>query len=238
MPRGPRIVVPGIPHHVVHRGNNRQQLFRCDRDYFVLIKNIKEAKEKFNCLLYAYCFMKNHIHMIIQPKEVDGLSKMIKLVAGRYTRYVNKTYERTGTLWEGRFKSSPIEQERYLLGCIKYIELNPVRAGVVENPAEYRWSSCSIRAFGKKNSLVDLDPYYIELGKTPQERAKAYKQWLKSFIAEEEWKYIKEGVEKSTPIASLDFINVLSAILNRSIIVRPQGRPKRLMGTDLFLSQK
>jgi len=122
MPRGPRPVIPEFPHHIIHRGNNRQQIFYKDRDYFFLIKSIQEAKKEFNCLIYGYCLMSNHIHLIIQPSDLEGLSKMLKLVAGRYTRYINKTYKRTGTLWEGRFKSSPIEQERYLLGCIRYKE--------------------------------------------------------------------------------------------------------------------
>jgi len=122
--------------------------------------------------------MPNHIHVVIQPEKKEDLSKMLKLLAGRYTAYINKTYHRTGTLWEGRFKSSPIEEEKYLLGCIRYIEMNPVKAKIVSNPEEYPWSSYRKRALGSYDPIVDLDPYYYELGKTPEERREAYKEWF------------------------------------------------------------
>ena len=227
MPRGPRPVVPNIPHHVIHRGNNRQQIFYSDKDYSFLVKTIREAKRQFNCMIYGYCFMPNHIHIIVQPSDMDSLSKMLKLVAGRYTRYVNKTYKRTGTLWEGRFKSSPIEQERYLLGCIRYIEMNPVKAKVVKDPEEYRWSSYRKRAFGEDDPILDLDTYYLELGETLQERAEAYRKWFKESILEDEMNHIRKGIRNAIPIGSKDFINNLSQILGRNVVFRERGRPRR-----------
>lgn len=227
MPRGPRPVIPQLPHHVIHRGNNRQQIFYSDRDYSFIIKNLQTAKKEFNCLIYGYCLMGNHIHMVIQPSKIDGLSKMLKLVFGRYTRYINKTYKRTGTLWEGRFKSSPIEQERYLLGCIRYIEMNPLRAKLAKDPEEYRWSSYRKRALGEDNPILDLDPYYLELGKTPKARAEAYRKWFKESIPEDEQSHIKEGIERSIPIGSKQFLSRFSKILGRDIVFRPRGRPKK-----------
>lgn len=226
MPRGPRPVIPKIPHHVIHRGNNRQQIFYKNKDYYILIKIIKVAKKEFGGLIYGYCFMKTHIHIIIQPEETNSLSNMMKLIAGRYTRYINKTYDRTGTLWEGRFKSSPIEYEKYLLGCIRYIEMNPMRGGIVNDPKDYFWSSYYARAFGRKDSILDLDPYYLELGKTSEERARAYKKWFKDYITGEEIGYIKEGIERSTPIASVEYINSLSNMIGRKINVNKRGRPR------------
>ena len=227
MPRGPRPVIPEIPHHIIHRGNNRQQVFFTDKDHSFLIKTIQEAKKEFNCLIYGYCFMKNHIHIIVQPTLMDSLSKMLKLVAGRYTRYINKIYKRTGTLWEGRFKSSPIEQERYLLGCIRYIEMNPVRAKLVKDPRDYRWSSYSKRAFGEDDPILDSDPYYLELGKTSRERREAYRVWFKESFAEDELNHIREGIRRTVPIGSKDFTNKLSQILGRNVVYRPRGRPRR-----------
>jgi putative transposase len=166
--------------------------------------------------------------MIVQPKNMDSLSKMFKLVAGRYTRYINKTYKRTGTLWEGRFKSSPIEKERYLLACTRYIEMNPVRAKIVKDPKEYRWSSYSNKAFGNKNNpILDFDPYYLELGETVKERAFAYREWFKRSIPEEELTCIRETITRSIPIGSKDFINKLSEKLGRAIKIRARGRPRK-----------
>ncbi len=227
MPRGPRAVIPKIPHHIIHRGNNRQEIFYHDIDYSFLIKTIQEAKKEFNCLIYGYCFMSNHIHIIVQPSDMVSLSRMLKLVAGRYARYINKTYKRTGILWEGRFKSSPIEQEKYLLGCIRYIEMNPVKAKVAKDPKEYRWSSYAKRALGEDDPILDLDPYYLELGKTPEERAEAYREWFKESIPEDELNHIRKGIRSSIPIGSKDFINQLSQILGRNIVFRPRGRQRR-----------
>ena len=165
--------------------------------------------------------------MIIEPKRIDGLGRMMKVVAGRYTRYINKTYKRTGTLWEGRFKSSPIEEERYLLGCARYIEMNPVRAGIVKAPQEYSWSSYSKKVFVRSDPILELDEYYLELGETPEERAKAYRQWFKASITEEEQNCIREGIARSIPIGSKEFINRLSEKLGRNVMVKLRGRPKK-----------
>ncbi len=165
--------------------------------------------------------------MIVQPEDMDSLSKMLKLVAGRYARYINKTYKRTGTLWEGRFKSTPIEQERYLMGCIRYIEMNPVRAKIVKEPDGYKWSSYFSKATGEEDPILDLDPYYLELGKTPKERAEAYKDWFKKSISEEEWHCIREGIKRSIPIGSKEFVNKISNILGRELKIRPRGRPRK-----------
>ena len=227
MPRIARPVIPGMPHHIVHRGNNRQQIFYQEKDYLFLIKSIREAKKNFDCLLYAYCFMLNHIHMILVPKNIDGLSKMLKLVAGRYTRYINKNYERTGTLWEGRFKSSPIETERYLFGCTRYIEINPVRAQIVKHPAFYRWSSYSKKAVVKNDPILDLDPYYLELGRTPEEREHAYQEWFQQAPEEEEQDFISKCIRQCLPVGSKEFVDKICQKLGKDIKIRPRGRPKK-----------
>jgi putative transposase len=152
---------------------------------------------------------------------------MIKMVAGRYTRYVNKNYKRTGTLWEGRFKSSPIEQERYLLSCIRYIEMNPVRAAIVSDPRKYQWSSYQKKAFLNSDPILDLDIYYLELGNSAAERAKAYREWFKASVPKEEWDRIKEGIARSVPIGSEEFTSKLSEKLGRQTNIGLRGRPKK-----------
>ena len=142
MPRGSRVVLPNYPHHIIQRGHNRQAVFSTDKDYLNYLKHLKEWKEDLGCEVYAYCLMTNHVHLIVDPgRRVENLALLMKKVAGRQTRYVNKIAGRTGTLWEGRYKSSPIQTDEYLLACCRYIELNPVRAGIVKNPEEYPWSS-------------------------------------------------------------------------------------------------
>ena len=142
MPRRPRIVLPERPHHIVQRGHNRQAVFASDEDYGYYLANLEERKADLGCRVYAYCLMTNHIHLVVDPgKRVENLALLMKSLAGRQTRYINKLEGRRGTLWEGRYKSSPIKSDEYLLACCRYVELNPVRAGLVDDPGNYRWSS-------------------------------------------------------------------------------------------------
>ena len=142
MPRTSRIVVMGYPHHIIQRGHNRQIVFASEEDYQYYVDNLCEWKEKLGCKVYAYCLMTNHVRLIVDPGEDGGnLARLMKRLAGRQTRYLNKLEKRTGSLWEGRFKSSTISTNEYLLACCRYVESNPVRAGIVADPIGYRWSS-------------------------------------------------------------------------------------------------
>jgi len=158
MPRASRVVVPYTPHHIIQRGHNRQGIFAHADDYFYYLSNLQEWKEQVGCKLYAYCLMTNHVHLIVDRGEkVEGLGWLMKRVAGRQTRYINELENRRGTLWEGRFKSSPIQADAYLLACCRYVELNPVRAGMVREPQEYRWSSYQAKVGLADTKGVDLD---------------------------------------------------------------------------------
>ena len=142
MPRYLRALLPGYPHHIIQRGHDRQSVFANDSDFRVYLDNLSEQINVLNVSLFSYCLMTNPIHLLVQP-ERDGadLSRLMRIVAARQTRYINRLEHRTGTLWEGRFKCSIVDFEKYLLACCRYIELNPVRAGMVREPAEYTWSS-------------------------------------------------------------------------------------------------
>ena len=142
MPRQARIVISNTPHHIVQRGHNRQVVFNSDDDFSYYKRNLTHYKKEFGCKVYAYCFMTNHVHFLIDPGEnPESLSLLMKRVAGRQTRHVNRLAKRTGSLWEGRFKSSVVSTQEYLLACCRYIELNPLRAAMVNDPSEYLWSS-------------------------------------------------------------------------------------------------
>jgi putative transposase len=158
MPRKSRFNLVGLPQHVIQRGNNREPCFFDKSDYSRYLEDVKSSAKKFNCRIHAYVLMTNHVHMLVTPMAEYAVSEMMQSLGRRYVRYINKTYKRTGTLWEGRFKASLIDSEQYLLSCIRYIELNPVRASMVEHPGEYQWSSYPINAQNQKSKLIESHP--------------------------------------------------------------------------------
>jgi putative transposase len=156
MPRLPRYVLPGQPQHVIQRGNNRSPLFNVEADYACFLHYMQDACRRHGCHVHAYVLMTNHIHLLITPESKDGLSKVMQSVGRRYVQYFNTSYQRTGTLWEGRYKATIVDSESYLLTCYRYIELNPVRAKLVGHPAEYRWSSYHANALGNRTISFDI----------------------------------------------------------------------------------
>ena len=142
MPRMPRVVVPGLPLHVIQRGNNRQAIFFTGQDYTRFHAYLLAASERFDCVIHAYIYMTNPVHLLVTPSGRQGVSRMVQSVGRRYVRYIYDVYNRSGTLWEGRFKSALVDSDRYLLVCSRYIEMNPVRACMVDLPQDYRWSRC------------------------------------------------------------------------------------------------
>ena len=143
MPRRPRLNLASVPLHIIQRGNNRQVCFSCDEDSSAYLRWLAEYAKKFGMDIHAYVLMTNHVHLLATPQRENSLSKTLQAVGRQYVRYFNHSYRRSGTLWEGRYKSSLVQSERYLLECYRYIELNPVRAGMVDDPADYRWSRLS-----------------------------------------------------------------------------------------------
>ena len=227
MPRQARIVIANYPHHIIQRGHNRQVVFAGDEDYLYYLDNLKEWKEALGCKVYAYCLMTNHVHMVIDPGNcVNNLGMLMKRVAGRMTRFVNKMEQRTGSLWEGRYKSSPIDADKYLLACCRYVELNPFRAGMVEDPKDYQWSSCPAKVGITEQSWLDFDPFYLRLGDTAIERATKYDTWLKGTIPDIEWKLIREALQRGRLTADEKFQKEISKKLGRRIELRGPGRPR------------
>lgn len=175
MARLPRLTIPGIAQHVVQRGNNRQACFFCNKDRAFFINKLIEACEVEGVKVHAFVLMTNHVHLLMTPGTAHGISKVMQMLGRNYVRYINITYRRSGTLWEGRYKSSLVQSQNYLLSVYKYIELNPVRAGMVNSPQDYVWSSYQHNAGLKQISLITPHEEYLNLGSTAECRAKNYR---------------------------------------------------------------
>jgi putative transposase len=176
MPRLPRLKLPDTPLHIIQRGNNRSACFGSDEDYRFYLDHLVEVSAKVGVAVHAYALMTNHVHLLVTPQDAEGASQLMKRLGQRYVQYFNRTYQRTGTLWEGRFRSCVVGEEAYFLGCQRYIEMNPVRAGMVAHPGEYRWSSYGANAQGDESSLIRSHAVYGGLGLTDEERQAAYRE--------------------------------------------------------------
>jgi len=228
MPRSARIVIPNYPHHIIQRGHNRQAVFASHDDFSYYLDTLAEFKQTFACKVYAFCLMTNHVHLIIDPGEhPENLGKLMKRLAGRQTRYINCLEGRTGTLWEGRFRSSPIDTNAYLLACCRYVEMNPVMAGMCKAPSEYRWSSCATKLGQDGFAWFDFDPLYLGLGETQQERADKYGVFLARTITEEERTILLGAVQRGQLTGGNAFVDEIEQKLARRIELRGQGRPRK-----------
>ena len=229
MPRMGRLIIPNYPHHIIHRGHNRQALFASDDDYRYYLNNLAEWKEKLGCRLYAYCLMTNHIHLVVDPgDDPESLAKLMKRVAGRQTRYVNRIERRSGTLWEGRYRSSIICKDTYLLACCRYVEMNPVRACMVPHPSEYRWSSYREKT-GEGLEIVDPDPAFMGLAADEAGRKQAYEQWVLSGVPDGEWEKIREAVQRGHLTGKHQLEEEVAEKLGVRVEMKKPGRPRKLL---------
>jgi putative transposase len=168
--------MPNVPLHIIQRGNNRQACFYADEDYRKYLEWLQEYAAKTGCLVHAYVLMTNHVHLLVSVADGGSAGRLMKALGQRYVQYVNRSYKRSGTLWEGRFRSCLTQEEAYLLTCQRYIELNPVRAGMVDHPAEYPWSSYRANAQGEADALVKPHSLYEALGCDAARREAAYRE--------------------------------------------------------------
>ena len=227
MARRPRLAVSALPHHVIQRGNNRQPIFFTEADHRFFLACLVKAKARYGCRLYAYVLMTNHVHLLLAPTEGEQLSLFMQSVGRRYVRYVNETHHRTGTLWEGRFKSAVVSDDPYLLACGRYIELNPVRAGLANRPEAYPWSSYHARALGVPNPWLDEDPAYAALGGTAAHRRGLYRAWVDAAVPQDEWPAMRTATQKGLMIGPLAFQQVMETVAGRRLIGELRGRPRK-----------
>lgn len=227
MARLPRLVVPFQAHHVIQRGNNRQVIFRDDDDHRFFLATLHDAAILFKVAIHAYVLMPNHLHLLVSPFDMGGLGRMMQSVGRYYVPYFNSKYGRVGTLWQGRFKASIIDSENYLMTCYRYIELNPVRGGMVAHPLEFAWSSYAHHVGLRLDPIIVDHPLYWALGNTPFEREVAYKELLEQGLANEDLEQVNQAVLKGWALGSKDFQRVLEAQINRRVGQAKRGRPSK-----------
>jgi putative transposase len=227
MARRSRTVIPEVPLHVIQRGNNRQACFFADQDYQFYLQCLSEAASKHHCAVHAYVLMTNHVHLLLTPATEDSASRVMQSIGRRYVQYVNLTYRRSGTLWEGRFKASLVQAEDYLLGCYRYIELNPVRAGTVSAPEAYRWSSHRIHIGLAPNRFVTDHPLFDSLGASDEQRHKAYRALFDAHLDPSNETTIRQSVHNGWPTGSDRFRKQIEATLARKVMPGRRGRPPK-----------
>ena len=227
MARLPRFAVPGQPQHVIVRGNNRCEIFCADADYRFYLEKLQLACNTHDCAIHAYVLMTNHVHLLITPQAEQSLAKTMQMVGRYYVQYYNYCYQRTGTLWEGRYKATLVDSESYLLTCMRYIELNPARANMVSHPSEYPWSSFRYNALGQPNELIAPHREYRRLGKTDPERQAAYRQLFKHRISEDSITEIREATNKAWVLGTDRFKQRVQQHLDRRVEPNAKGGDRK-----------
>lgn len=227
MPRKRRFQVPGLPAHVVQRGNNRQAIFFASSDYAAYLNWLREGIERYDCELHAYVLMTNHVHLLVTPNTQEGIGQLMQYVGRHFVPYINHLYGRTGTLWEGRYKASVVQEERYLLACMRYIEMNPVRAGMVKFPAHYRWSSYRANAQGHENRLLTAHACYRALGRTLADRQEAYRVLFRNVLEPEQLKELRAAWQTGTPLGNNQFLADIERALKTKVGHARRGRPRK-----------
>ena len=230
MARLSRYVIPGQPQHIIQRGNNRQAIFAADEDYQFFRDALAEAADKHGLSIHAYVWMTNHIHILATPEYGHSISQVFQSVGRRYVQYFNFTYRRSGTLWEGRYRATVVDSERYLLTLMRYIELNPVRAGLVSHPRDYPWSSYLRNAYGKfdlKSKWLNPHDQYLKLGHDDIERQSAYRQLFRGAISGNDLKEIRECTHKGWALGGDRFREQIEILAKRRAASKGVGRPKK-----------
>lgn len=231
MARMPRYVIPGQPQHVIQRGNNRQPIFGAIADYRYYLEKLKDASEKHECDIHAYVLMTNHVHLLLSPQQENSISKMMQTVGRYYVQHFNHCYYRTGTLWEGRYKATLIDTEQYFLTCMRYIELNPVRAtGMVDHPSEYPWSSYHYNALGDSNSLITQHEQYSRLAGSSEKRQSVYRELFRYHITDMTLEAIREATNKAWVLGDERFKKQMERLLKRSVESAGYGGDRRSEG--------
>jgi len=229
MARRPRLVLPAIPLHIIQRGNNRNACFISETDYLVYLSLLKQYAADAACQIHAYVLMTNHVHLLLSSGSRHGPSTLMRRLGQHYVQYFNRRHRRTGTLWEGRFRSCLVEQERYLLICQRYIELNPVRARMVSNPATYPWSSYRANALGEENLLITPHVVFAGLGRHEAERRSAYRFLFQEIISDQLLEQIRHASNSNSPLGPDSFVTDTSKLLG---ITPAMKRRRRLSFID------
>jgi putative transposase len=228
MPRRARLRIAGAPLHIIQRGNNRSACFFADHDYGCYLHRLEELAARYACSIHAYVLMTNHVHLLLTPGRPDGASLLMKHLGQRYVQYVNRVYKRSGTLWEGRFRSSIVQAETYLLRCHRYIELNPVRAGMVAAPGAYPWSSFGANALGDRGGVITPHPIFLALGPDDVNRRAAYLELFRGELEPMELEEIRTSANAGYALGNERFREDMAVALGRRAGLGKPGRPSEV----------
>ena len=228
MPRRARLRIAGAPLHIIQRGNNRSACFFADHDYGCYLHHLEELAARYTCSIHAYVMMTNHVHLLLTPGRPDGASLLMKHLGQRYVQYVNRVYDRSGTLWEGRFRSSIVQVETYLLRCQRYIELNPVRASIVDAPGAYPWSSFGANALGHRGHLITPHPIFLALGPDEVNRRAAYLELFRGEPEPMELEEIRTSANAGYALGNERFRKEMAVALGRRAGPGKPGRPSEV----------
>lgn len=226
MPRPLRYTIPGVPQHIVQRGNDRRATFFSDNDRRFYLACLHQAAQHHRLAVHAYVLMTNHVHLLATPASPDAIAKTLQSVGRRYVQFVNIIRERSGTLWEGRHRASIVQSERYLAVCHAYIELNPVRAGIVRDPLDYEWSSCRHYAGAENDPLLSESPTFIASASTLADRRQVHRELLAAGIAADRLDEIRVQTARGGVIGDDAYRDEIAARLARRVPGRPRGRPR------------
>ncbi|WP_343622815.1 REP-associated tyrosine transposase [Roseateles puraquae] len=227
MARLPRLILADQPHHIILRGNNRQAIFFSDLDRQHLLNILAEVSVVNKVALHAYVLMDNHFHLLATPPSADALSRMMQALGRRYVGWFNARHQRSGTLWEGRFRAGLIEGERHLLACMRYVELNPVRAGLCPQPQDWPWSSARHHLGLERLGVITEHPLYWSLGNTPFDREHAWREFMDQGVPAHEQALFTAAALRGRPVASEAFLKPLEEAHPRVAQKRPRGRPRK-----------
>src|SRR5580658_287164 len=227
MARLSRYFVRDQPLHVIQRGNNRSAIFFGNDDYARYRSWLTDAAAEYGCAVHAYVLMTNHVHLLVTPTSAESLPRTIQSLGRRYVRHVNTVYRRTGTLWEGRYRAAPIQSEAHFLACCRYIELNPVRAGMVAHPREYPWSSWHAHARGAGDALVSDHELYRALGRTSAERQKEYRALFRAALDPAFIDALRIATNGGWVLGDARFKRQIAKATGRRAAPSPKGRPPK-----------
>ena len=225
MARLPRLTLPGYPHHVIQRGNNRQPIFNTAADHQYLLELLHQSAARFEVAVHAYVLMGNHFHLLATPQIDKGLPQMMQAIGRSYVRYFNTQNARSGTLWEGRYRSTLIEAGRYLIPCMAYLDLNPVRAGLVAEACDYPWSSYGFYAGLRSDRLITPHPLFWALGNTPFAREAAYAELVAAGVSPALQLALTNAALTGWALGDPDFIAGLQKLTSRRVGIAQAGRP-------------
>ncbi len=237
MPRKPRFFLSGVPVHVVQRGHSREPVFFEDADYQAYLRWLMEGAERYRVAVHAYVLMTNHVHILATANGTDGITRMMQYLGRHYVPYINHTYGTSGSIWEGRYKASLIHDEEYLLSCMRYIELNPVRANMVCSPGHYRWSSYRCNGQGEEDERITPHEMYLALGGDAPSRVAAYKGLFKVHLDDGVLDDIRSAVQTGTPLGNDYFRKRIEDKLKRKVGQARRGRPVKLKDGEAVIQE-